>query len=749
MSAYLDSEIKDKFGMITTIPRNRLEKGLSKFSSYFENKIISKNTILASDIIYQLNWLLVNSDEETFETNVKKIRDIIKSHYKNYIRKVKNEFRLGSKRNTLFLHDILYFINDFNINIIKYSTLFSLINKRLYPKKLFTDNKGNVNKSFIDEEVTSIISGNLLTDFVFTNIIKKSIVKFNDYEELGNIKKFYYQLLKIGKYNSKLIDWYEKFFSDIFIDNVPQILYPIKNIYSEIHRFNDTSLYLNDITRKYHFTQYKDIFVKVRLMLEEIFINILKVDKETVIENCRIITSFINENKHSISNLIQTNNKIVWFMINIFDILPKTHDGIYIMIDYYNSIINILKNIHHKLFTDYLKIEKGDELKELRNYDDYIFAINKKIIKVIDNRECINIIISLLDNNLDNYEYINNKIRLVSKLKNKDIFINELKRYFILKLLNTEPSKMIITIDRFQKIYININSYFKPVLTTSIKKLLYDFEYSCKINEDYSKVIKDHVNFIVTSQDVWDININEGHIRCDDDTMYKFLEKYRRIASHYMVFNTYYSRKYDDKRHLILYPHLGKLDMTFHSNNQETKLIMLPIQGMVLDQFVDSSDEYTIGDISINKMILFDKIKSIVSYSDKFVRDVIDSLINDHILINDDDNIIMNVNYEGSTEVNLIRTFYNISDIETIWEEKRKVELALSRLDILSTVINSMLKHTGNSSGAMSKDEIMSSLETFDLFPITSKLVDKTLESMIKRDYIFFDDEKGYEKIYY
>ena len=33
MSAYLDSEIKDKFGMITTIPRNRLEKGLSKFNS--------------------------------------------------------------------------------------------------------------------------------------------------------------------------------------------------------------------------------------------------------------------------------------------------------------------------------------------------------------------------------------------------------------------------------------------------------------------------------------------------------------------------------------------------------------------------------------------------------------------------------------------------------------------------------------------------------------------------------------------
>jgi hypothetical protein len=43
----------------------------------------------------------------------------------------------------------------------------------------------------------------------------------------------------------------------------------------------------------------------------------------------------------------------------------------------------------------------------------------------------------------------------------------------------------------------------------------------------------------------------------------------------------------------------------------------------------------------------------------------------------------------------------------------------------------------------------MSSLETFDLFPVTGKLVDKTLESMIKRDYIFFDDEKGYEKIYY
>jgi len=737
MSAYLDSEIKDKFGMITTIPRNRLEKGLSKFNSYFENKIISKNTILSSDKIYQLNWLLVNSDEETFETNVRKIREVIKSHYKNYIRKVKNEFRLGSKRNTLFLHDIIYFIEDFNRNIRKYSTLFSLINKRLYPKKLFTDNKGNVNKSFIDEEVTSIISGNLLTDFVFTNIIKKSIVKFNDYEELGNIKKFYYQLLKIGKYNSKLTDWYENFFSDIFIDNVPQVSYPLKNIYSEIHRFNDASLYLNDITRKYHFVQYKDIFVKVRFKLEEIFTNILRVDKENIVENCRIITSFINENKHIISNLIVSNDKIIWFMINIFDVLPKSPDGLYTMIDYYSTIINILQNS-----------------KPLVNYrtmlqEDCISIINKKIIQVIDNKECINIIISLLDSNLDNYEYTENKIKLVSKLKNKDVFINELKRYFILKLLNTDNDKLIITIDRLRKLYSSIESCFKPVLTNSIKKILFDFDVSYKINCNYSKVIKDDVNFIVTSQDVWDININEGHILCDDDTMYRFLEKYRRIASHYMVFNTYYSRKYDGKRHLILYPHLGKLDMTFHSNKQETRLIMLPIQGMVLDQFVDSSDKYTIGDISINKMVLFDKIKSIVSYSDKFVRDVIDSLINDNILIDDDDNIIMNVNYEGPTEVNLIRTFYNISDIETKWEEKRKIELALSRLDILSTVINSMLKHTGNSSGAMTKDEIMSSLETFDLFPVTGKLVNKTLESMIKRDYIFFDDEKGYEKIYY
>ena len=733
MSTYLDSEIKDKFGMITTIPRNKLEKGVSNFSSYFENKIISKNTILSSDKIYQLNWLLVNSEEEIFNTNVKKIRYIISSHYKNYIRKVKNEFRLGSKRNTLFLHDIIYFIEDFNRNIRKYSTLFSLINKRLYPKKIFTNEtnkKKDIDKSFIDEEVTSIISGNLLTDYVFTTIIKKSIVKFNDYEELGNIKKFYYHLKKIGKYNSKLIDWYENFFSDIFTDNIPQILYPLKNIYSEIHRFNDTSLYLSDITRKYHFINNKEVFVKIRSNFENIFMNILRIDKENVIENSRIIISFLKANIRSISNLILSNDKIIWFMINIFDILPKTHDGLYTMIDYYSTINNILRNINSKLF------------------NEYILIINKNITQVIDNRECINIIISLLDSNLDNYEYTENIIKLGSKLKNKDIFINELKRYFILKLLNTENNKIIITIDRFKKIYTSIESCFKPVLTKSIKKILFDFDVSYKINCNYSKVIKDNVNFIVSSHDVWDININEGHIVCDD-AMYKSLEKYRRIASHYMVFNTFYSRKYNDKRYLILYPHLGKLDMTFHSNNQETRLIMLPIQGIVLDQFVESSDEYTIGDISINKMVLFDKIKSIVSYSDKFVRDVIDSLINDNILIDDDDNIIMNVNYEGLTEVNLIRTFYNISDIETKWEEKRKIELAHSRLDILSTVINSILKHTGNSSGAMFKDEIISSLETFDLFPITSKLVDKTLESMIKRDYIFFDNKTGYEKIYY
>jgi hypothetical protein len=733
MSTYLDSEIKDKFGMITTIPRNKLEKGVSNFSSYFENKIISKNTILSSDKIYQLNWLLVNSEEEIFNTNVKKIRYIISSHYKNYIRKVKNEFRLGSKRNTLFLHDIIYFIEDFNRNIRKYSTLFSLINKRLYPKKIFTNEtnkKKDIDKSFIDEEVTSIISGNLLTDYVFTTIIKKSIVKFNDYEELGNIKKFYYHLKKIGKYNSKLIDWYENFFSDIFTDNIPQILYPLKNIYSEIHRFNDTSLYLSDITRKYHFINNKEVFVKIRSNFENIFMNILRIDKENVIENSRIIISFLKANIRSISNLILSNDKIIWFMTNIFDILPKTHDGLYTMIDYYSTINNILRNINSKLF------------------NEYILIINKNITQVIDNRECINIIISLLDSNLDNYEYTENIIKLGSKLKNKDIFINELKRYFILKLLNTENNKIIITIDRFKKIYTSIESCFKPVLTKSIKKILFDFDVSYKINCNYSKVIKDNVNFIVSSHDVWDININEGHIVCDD-AMYKSLEKYRRIASHYMVFNTFYSRKYNDKRYLILYPHLGKLDMTFHSNNQETRLIMLPIQGIVLDQFVESSDEYTIGDISINKMVLFDKIKSIVSYSDKFVRDVIDSLINDNILIDDDDNIIMNVNYEGLTEVNLIRTFYNISDIETKWEEKRKIELAHSRLDILSTVINSILKHTGNSSGAMFKDEIISSLETFDLFPITSKLVDKTLESMIKRDYIFFDNKTGYEKIYY
>ena len=35
--------------------------------------------------------------------------------------------------------------------------------------------------------------------------------------------------------------------------------------------------------------------------------------------------------------------------------------------------------------------------------EDCIGIINKKIIQVIDNKECINIIISLLDSNLDKF----------------------------------------------------------------------------------------------------------------------------------------------------------------------------------------------------------------------------------------------------------------------------------------------------------------------------------------------------------
>ena len=175
-----------------------------------------------------------------------------------------------------------------------------------------------------------------------------------------------------------------------------------------------------------------------------------------------------------------------------------------------------------------------------------------------------------------------------------------------------------------------------------------------------------------------------------------------------------YYEKINETKELSWYLHIGKVEVEYTSNIRVCKLIMLPIQELILEQFDD--------ELTHDRLYSFDFIK-------EFSKENINKLMNIFIdvnLVNVKNNIYyLNLDFD-TTDLDIRSRYFDINSISI------ENEIHHDKIDIVKTNINSLLK-----SFELNNNELFEKCRNNILqFKVTNELFDSAIEYMISRDYI-------------
>jgi hypothetical protein len=204
-----------------------------------------------------------------------------------------------------------------------------------------------------------------------------------------------------------------------------------------------------------------------------------------------------------------------------------------------------------------------------------------------------------------------------------------------------------------------------------------------------------------------------------------------KYLSYYMK---YYDMRYSNKKSLVWFPHFGEVSITYCN----IEFIMLPIQFMVMELFENTNS------------IPYETVKKasfLSNYTTKFGNDIIMAFIASGLFKIHQNNMILNEYKELPHDIrtNMIELFFNNSDYAEVWEQKRIDEFAHSRVDITNTITNKILKIA-----CMSKDDLFKKVkDSITIFELEQNIFDKSLDFLIKGEYIVLNKNDMYEKIFY
>jgi hypothetical protein len=185
------------------------------------------------------------------------------------------------------------------------------------------------------------------------------------------------------------------------------------------------------------------------------------------------------------------------------------------------------------------------------------------------------------------------------------------------------------------------------------------------------------------------------------------------------------------KKKLIMYPHLGYVEIEINGNI----IYVLPAHMFCLELFVSFDTELPYD-------VVFNKVKQNMSnYSDEFIKNIIDSLIN-HILIKKDNILrvktdINNIDHSG--HINMIEIFHSMNNTKKIIINKMKEELCHDKIDIIMSNINHHIKKYEQINSDSLFEIISNSLTIFEL---NKDIYMKALDKMKNNDYIELVDNK-------
>ena len=676
-------ETIDKYSIV----ENHTSTNSTFTSNYIESYIMqlmdSKNKIIISNYIIQINWFKLLNQEY--------IINIICTTIKKYLITKRKDMRDEIKKSSFNLEKFISFLEIFKNKIKSIQVLFiDEINISKFRKPIFT----NLSKLFI-------------TDSIILSYIKYCFESYDLNNKPFIIKLYNICDIDIGIYDKhktmdKLLLTITESINVKQIIKLPEFKLPsnITNIYN-IKLLID---YIDKINNYYNFITKNNIdFIISNSISNEMFnqiINTITNNNDNIIyifENCPSIYDIIIYNKNIFNLCVQ--------LVNIIDRYSNLQviDCIKLI-----KIIKIINTIYEKIHLNKI----GSILKsDINIHTTKIFMILSSnlnnIVKTID--------ILIKETNI-NYELIKPNIKII-----KDII------YIIYNKGNNSK----LHLDYYQQF---IELYYDYLIKRCLNSIKYegfniekiivnqlDSKFGKKLTYKLNLVINDYINnnqqnkVYVGSYDAYPINYSVGYI--SNTTIETRLGK---IINNYE--NDYLINK--PNRKLNWYLHYGEIEVTY----LDKQLKLLPIQLLILEH------------IEIEELITIEKLftlKILSNYTKEYINNLVQSIVAPGLVKNINHKLSITTDKDDIYETDLIDIFFNNLNYKPI-----KKEFVHSKKDIINATINHYLKKS-----QLNKLSLYNKIkDDISLFEVKMTDYDESLDYMIKMDYIKLDNGL-YEKL--
>lgn len=653
-----------------------------KIDSLFENLIVHDNHIFNTYIFNHITWK--EHDDTEFH---QKTLDIIIKHFMSYLKKKLYIFRDFNKKNKFTLSSLNEFFDSFYKLLMRVNNTIIHFSKNNY---MTPDTKKWGSSYIIDRTIQNLCSI-VLNDVIIQCAIQKSITSSMMDERNESMYQFMRKVEVFSSYvNKHFPEMITRIVDETLVKNIPLINYNIPQNMLDIYRFKSLYQYFVECNNKYYYVNKTNInrFVQLLECISKQLTHIIN------IYDINFLQYFIREYRYEIISIAN-------YCDTFYLLLSKNVQTLDNMINYYGSLYDIT-----------MKNEKLIPIVEI--------AIDNKVI-LIESDEMVDELIELIHCDIINGTTNRFLYIIARSLKNRDIFVSLLCNKLIYRIVYN------ITDVDIEKNHSDIlNSLFH-------KKDLYQYNI---IMNDYMKslcftngihTIDDSMwkklQLIITSLDVWRLNHKTGHIRSISNCHGVFSHNISKLLRHYETIE-------QNRKVLVLYPHIGTIDITIN-NPIPSNVILTPAQMFCLELFENNTIVY-------NRKVLFEKLKNTLSqYSDRFILNIIKSLLEGGILIELDSDIIT-LNDTMPRSINIITIFNNINNTAVDIMKETLIELAHTRNDIIMTNIMSIVKkHSEKQNYNTVYKECKESIKLFD---VSNELYLIALKTMCEKKYIALNE---------
>lgn len=694
----------DKFGIIENhLQHEDKKKVVSKIENYFENLLNSDMRVLIPDYINQVIWFEeVNPDDFTINIDVQ---------IKNYLIQRRNNMRTFIKKEHFEFSSLNKFLKNF-------------ITKLEYLNTMLKSPENKIVKEGIRQLTNLIISDSLVMLFVEEQVILFDKNLKTEIDTLLSLTK------TLGKYdNNETFKKMLKTIGNVFKKHLINMEeYPLPENIKRIQKLNDNIKFCSTVKSYYKFIDGE--FIIFGLPVIQLII-------ENLIEVIKLNT--IDEIEFTFENIWEDFSKLV--LNNSFegkdDIINNLSKEIVCLID------KVLKQSGETNVFKLVNILKY--VNQLVDKQDCKDIINQKMAVTLSSEELLEQIHSTINNLIiDNktFEAIN-LLKLVSNVKDKDVFVNKYYQFLIKRLMDAiskfKPkfnSDEVSEISKYIECEKNILEFLKmkfgDKLCYKINKVITDTQISYEDNINFAKITKgtfnSNITVITTSFSNWDVNQTEGIVT---NNIIESI-KNTQLGKHLRSYQYYYELRYSNKRVINWFPHFGEVSASYLNHD----FMMLPIQFMVLEMF-NETDRVLLTSIQSAKFF--------TNYTEKFRSDIIKSLIVSGLFKVVGDSIVLASS--GNFKTNLIEIFFTNSDYASVWDRQRQDEIVHTREEIVNSVISHKLKHAFSPIEKVELFEIVKSY--IQVFELDEQIFTRSIEYMCKQDYIKQMESGGYIKLAY